>query len=282
MGWFSSNNNRGNEEFNARVREVADKIVDSKEKQAHERYERKTKANEDKAVKSIIKLDKLFPTLDKGFGTRYYPSYSETPTMPMGLELALAYLEYQYINNTNFSGFCYSIKPISTLYSFKDFIMDWDSVIDRVKHSSEYLMYETKRSIYLGGEVEDTIANDECILSILKDHNVLADLRLLTNMKDGTIVELTEKDFLDSVYLATANMFLGVIKPIEPDKITELYKLLIFEGKDFIFEQVKSALVEQCYNSLDNKSIKKTKNNKCDNSCCNCNNQKDRTNDKDN
>lgn len=285
MGWFSNNNSKDSEEFNARVKEVADKIVDGKEKQSHERYERKTKADEDKAVKSIKKLDKLFPTLDKGFYNKCYPRYSETTVMPTGLRLALAYLEYQYINSTNFSGFCSSIKPISTLYSLEDYIMDWDSVIYRVKNSSEYSLYKTKRSIYLGRDEEDMIVNDECILSMLKDHNVLADLHLLKNIKDGTIVELTEEDFLDSVYLATANMFLGVIKPINPNKITELYKLLIFEGNDFYFEQVKSDLIEQFCNSLDNKNIKNiknTKNNKCDNSCCNCNNQKGRTNDKDN
>ena len=269
MGWFS-NNSKDNEEFNARVKEVADKIVDGKEKQLHERYERKTKADEDKAVKNITKLPKLFPTLDKGFGNKCYPSYSETTPMPTGLELALAYLEYQYINSTNFSSFCSSIKSISALYSLKEYFMDWDSIIYRVKNSSEYSLYKTKRSIYLGREEEDMIVNDECILSMLKDHNVLADLHLLKNIKDGTIVELTEEDFLDSVYLVTANMFLGVIKPINPDKITELYKLLIFEGKDFYFEQVKSDLVEQFCNSLDNKNIKNTKNNKCDNSNCNC------------
>lgn len=272
MGWFS-NNSKDNEEFNARVKEVADKIVDGKEKQLHERYERKTKADEDKAVKNITKLPKLFPTLDKGFGNKCYPSYSETTPMPTGLELALAYLEYQYINSTNFSSFCSSIKSISALYSLKEYFMDWGSVFYRVKNSSEYSLYKTKRSIYLGREEEDMIVNDECILSMLKDHNVLADLHLLKNIKDGTIVELTEEDFLDSVYLATANMFLGVIKPINPDKITELYKLLIFEGKDFYFEQVKSNLVEQFCNSLDNKNIKNiknNKNNKCDNSCCNC------------
>lgn len=270
MGWFSNNTSKDNEEFNARVKEVADKIVDGKEKQSHERYERKTKADEDKAVKSIKKLDKLFPTLDKGFGNKFFPHYSETTVMPTGLMLALTYLEYQYMNSANFSDFCYSIKPISTLYALKEYIMDWDSIIYRVKNSSEYSLYETKRSIRLVRDAEDLTVDNELMLSMLKDHNVLADLRLLKNIKDGTIVELTKKDFLDSVYLATANMFLGVIKPINPDKITELYKLLIFEGKDFNFEQVKSDLVEQCYNSLDNKNIKNIKNNKCDNSCCNC------------
>lgn len=279
MSWFSNNSSKDNEEFNTRVRERADKIIDSKEKQVNERYERETKANEDKAVENIKKLPKLFPTLDKGFGNKCYPSCPETTPMPTGLELALAYLEYQYINSTNFSSFCFSIKSISTLYSLKEYFIDWGSIIYRVKNSSEYLLYETKRSMYLARDEEDIIVNDKCILNILKDHNVLADLHLLKNIKDGTIVELTEEDFLDSVYLATANMFLGVIKPIEPDKITELYKLLIFEGNDFIFEQVKSDLVEQLYNSLDNKNIK---NNKCNNSCCNCNNQKKKTNEQDN
>lgn len=273
MGWFSNNSSKDNEEFNTRVRERADKIIDSKEKQVNERYERETKANEDKAVENIKKLPKLFPTLDKGFGNKCYPSCPETTPMPTGLELALAYLEYQYINSTNFSSFCSSIKSISTLYSLKEYFIDWGSIIYRVKNSSEYLLYETKRSMYLARDEEDIIVNDKCILNILKDHNVLADLHLLKNIKDGTIVELTEEEFLDSVYLATANMFLGVIKPINPDKITELYKLLIFEGNDFIFEQVKSDLVEQFCNSLDNKNIKNiktNKNNKCDNSCCNC------------
>lgn len=251
MGWFS-NKSKDNEEFNTRVREVADKIVENKENQQKERYEHKTKADEVKAVKNIIKLDKLFPVLDKGFGNKYFPHYSETTVMPTSLSLALTYLEYQYIDNTNFSEFCSYIKPISTLYSLKEYIMDWDSIIYRVKNSSEYSLYKTKRSILLVRDKKDLTVDAELLSNILKNHNVLADLRLLYNIKDGTIAELTKKDFLDSVYLATANMFLDVIKPLEPDKITELYKLLIFEDKDFDFDQVKRELVEQCYNDTSN------------------------------
>ena len=273
MGWFSNNSNKNNDEFNARVKEVADKIVDGKEKQVNEQYERKTKANEDKAVKNITKLPKLFPTLDKGFGNKCYPSCPETTPMPTGLELALAYLEYQYINSTNFSSFCSSIKSISALYSLKEYFMDWDSVFYRVKNSSEYSLYKTKRSICLDRDREDLTVDNKLMLSMLKDPNVLADLHLLDNIKDGSIVEITKEDFLVSIYLATAYMFLNMIIPLAPDKITKLYGLLIFEGKDFDFKQVKSELVKQCYNSSNNKNsknIKNIKNNKCDNSNYNC------------
>lgn len=266
MGWFSNNNkdskdNEDNEEFKDKVEQRAQEIVNDKVYAERENIE-KRKNNE--AIDNIIKLKQLFPVIDNGYGL--YSCWSNISTMPTGLYIALSYLEHQSKNTVSLENFHSIVKPIHNLYRIQDDI-NWYSVLKKVKASSEYLSYKTKLSICEFRDKEGVNTNTKLVSDILKDHLVLADLGLFDEIKDGVIVKLTKKEFLVSVYSAMNNLLMAGIKLLKPDKITKLYGLLIFEGKDFDFEQVKSKLVEQCYNNISNNN---SKNNKCDNSCCNC------------
>lgn len=272
MGWFSNNNkdskdNEDNEEFKDKVEQRAQEIADDREDARREWRERREKRKNNEAVDNIIKLKQLFPVLDSGYGL--YSYWSNISTIPTGLYIALNYLEYQSKNTVGFKEFCSLGKPIHVLYNLQNDNIYWESVIKKVKNSSEYFSYKTKLSICKDKDSFNT--NTELVSDILKDHLVLADLGLFDEIKDGTIAKLTKEDFLISVYSAMNNLLMAGIKLVKPDKITKLYGLLIFEGKDFDFEQVKSKLVEQCYNNISNNiSNNNSKNNKCDNSCCNC------------
>lgn len=266
MGWFSNNNkdskdNEDNEEFKDKVEQRAQEIVNDKVYAERENIE-KRKNNE--AIDNIIKLKQLFPVIDNGYGL--YSCWSNISTIPTGLYIALIYLEYQSKNTVSLEKFHSIVKPIHNLYRIQDNI-NWYSVLKKVKASSEYLSYKTKLSICKDTDKESVNTNTKLVSDILKDHLVLADLGLFDEIKDGVIVKLTKKEFLSCVFSAMNELLMAGTKLLKPDKITELYVLLIFEGKDFDFEQVKSELVEQCYNNISNN---KGKNNKCDNSCCNC------------
>ena len=266
MGWFSNNNkdskdNEDNEEFKDKVEQRAQEIVNDKVYAERENIE-KRKNNE--AIDNIIKLKQLFPVIDNGYGL--YSCWSNISTIPTGLYIALIYLEYQSKNTVSLEKFHSIVKPIHNLYRIQDDI-NWYSVLKKVKASSEYLSYKTKLSICKDTDKESVNTNTKLVSDILKDHLVLADLGLFDEIKDGVIVKLTKKEFLSCVFSAMNELLMAGTKLLKPDKITELYVLLIFEGKDFDFEQVKSELVEQCYNNISNN---KGKNNKCDNSCCNC------------
>lgn len=270
MGWFSNNNNKDskdnedNEEFKDKVEQRAQEIADDREDAKREWRERREKCKNNEAVDNIIKLKQLFPVIDNGYGL--YSCWSNISTMPTGLYIALSYLEHQSKNTVSLENFHSIVKPIHNLYRIQDDI-NWYSVLKKVKASSEYLSYKTKLSICEFRDKEGVNTNTKLVSDILKDHLVLADLGLFDEIKDGVIVKLTKKEFLVSVYSAMNNLLMAGIKLLKPDKITKLYGLLIFEGKDFDFEQVKSKLVEQCYNNISNNN---SKNNKCDNSCCNC------------
>lgn len=270
MGWFSNNNkdnedNEDNEEFKDKVEQRAQEIADDREDARREWRERREKRKNNEARDNIIKLKQLFPVLDSGYGL--YSCWSNISTIPTGLYIALVYLEYQSKNNVSLEKFHSIVKPIHDLYNIQNDNIYWHSVIKKVKNSSEYFSYKTKLSICKNTDKDNVNTNTELVSDILKDHLVLADLGLFDKIKDGTIVKLTKKDFLVSVYSAMNDLLMAGIKLLKPDKITKLYGLLIFEGKDFDFEQVKSKLVEQCYNNISNNN---SKNNKCDNSCCNC------------
>lgn len=266
MGWFSNNNkdskdNEDNEEFKDKVEQRAQEIVNDKVYAERENIE-KRKNNE--AIDNIIKLKQLFPVIDNGYGL--YSCWSNISTIPTGLYIALIYLEYQSKNTVSLEKFHSIVKPIHNLYRIQDDI-NWYSVLKKVKASSEYFSYITKLSICKDTDKESVNTNTKLVSDILKDHLVLADLGLFDEIKDGVIVKLTKKEFLSCVFSAMNELLMAGTKLLKPDKITKLYGLLIFEGKDFDFEQVKSKLVEQCYNNISNNN---SKNNKCDNSCCNC------------
>lgn len=268
MGWFSNNkdstnnkNSTNSKDFKDKVEQRAQEIVNDKVYAERENIE-KRKNNE--AIDNIIKLKQLFPVIDNGYGL--YSCWSNISTIPTGLYIALIYLEYQSKNTVSLEKFHSIVKPIHNLYRIQDDI-NWYSVLKKVKASSEYLSYKTKLSICKDTDKESVNTNTKLVSDILKDHLVLADLGLFDEIKDGVIVKLTKKEFLSCVFSAMNELLMAGTKLLKPDKITELYVLLIFEGKDFDFEQVKSELVEQCYNNISNN---KGKNNKCDNSCCNC------------
>ena len=267
MGWFSnnkdSNNSKDNnsKEFKDKVEQRAQEIAYDREAAKRE-WREKCKNNE--AIKNITKLKQLFPVLDSGYGL--YRCWSNISTIPTGLYIALIYLEYQSKNTVSLEKFHSIVKPIHNLYRIQDDV-NWYSVLKKVKASSEYLSYKTKLSICEFRDKESVNTNTKLVSDILKDHLVLADLGLFDEIKDGAIVKLTKKEFLSCVFSAMNELLMAGTKLLKPDKITKLYRLLIFESKDFDFEQVKSELVEQCYNNISNNN---NKNNKCDNICCNC------------
>lgn len=267
MGWFSNNkditNNKDStdsKDFKDKVEQRAQEIVADRENTKIE-WREKYKNNE--AIDNIIKLKQLFPVLDSGYGL--YSCWDNISTMPTGLYIALSYLEHQSKNTVSLEKFHSIVKPIHNLYRIQDDI-NWYSVLKKVKASSEYLSYKTKLSICKDTDKESVNTNTKLVSDILKDHLVLADLGLFDEIKDGAIVKVTKEDFLSCVFSAMNELLMAGTKLLKPDKITKLYGLLIFEGKDFDFEQVKSELVEQCYNNISNNN----KNNKCDNYCCNC------------
>lgn len=261
MGWFSNNkDNNNSKEFKDKVEQRAQEIAADRENTKIE-WREKYKNNE--AIDNIIKLKQLFPVLDSGYGL--YSCWDNISTMPTGLYIALSYLEHQSKNTVSLENFHSIVKPIHNLYRIQDDI-NWYSVLKKVKTSSEYLSYKTKLSICEFRDKEGVNTNTKLVSDILKDHLVLADLGLFDEIKDGVIVKLTKKEFLSCVFSAMNELLMAGTKLLKPDKITKLYGLLIFEGKDFDFKQVKSELVEQCYNNISNN---KGKNNKCDNSCCN-------------
>lgn len=257
MGRFSNNKDSNNsKEFKDKVEQRAQEIADAREDAERESRERR---KDNKAIENIIRLKQLFPVIDSGYGLNSY--WYNGSTMPIGLYIALNYLEYQYKNTVGLKEFCSLVKSTHALYNLRN--IHWYSVIEEVKNSSDYLSYKTKLSICKTTDKESVNTNTELVSGILKDHLVLADLGLFDEIKDGAIVKLTKDEFLSCVFSAIENLLMTETKLLKPDKITKLYGLLIFESKDFDFEQVKSELVEQCYNNISN-------NNKCNNSNCNC------------
>lgn len=289
MSWFSnssnnskdkSNDNNNNNDhktktskkFDGAVNEKIRQLKEKKEKEEKEEFDKNRKDTENKIVDNILKVPELFPVINNGIGSTIYlfreyqrSYYHYYDTMPYGLTTALLYIQYSYGSHSNFKEFCSTIKHVNFLLSVRNEKCDWRSILNRVKHDNVYKEYkndtchnESKQSIVPMTAKEIT----EKVLNMLKDHFLLSNIDLLRDVKDGKIMQLDKETLLVNIAYAMYRMAETSTTYEKVDEITELYKLLVFENRDFNFDKLQYDLTEQYYSYSGN--------NKCDNSCCNC------------
>lgn len=280
MSWFSNNKSNSNNNSNDHKTKsdekfddaVNEKVKQLEEKKAEDEAKKNREDTENKIVDSILKTPELFSVINNGIGStiylfraNLYAYYHWFDTMPYGLTTALLYMQYSYSSHSNFKEFCSTIKHVNFLLSVKDTKCDWKSILNRVKHDNVYKEYknnichnESKQLIVPMTEKEVT----EKVSDMLKDHFLLSNINLLKAVKDGTIMKLDKKTLLIRIAYAMYRMAETSTTYEKADKITELYRLLVFENRDFNFDKLQYDLTEQYYSYSDK--------NKCNNSNCNC------------
>lgn len=278
MGWFSNSNDDSNsndhkttigKKFDDAVNEKAKQL---EEKKAEDEAKQNREDTENKIVDNILKTPELFSIINNGIGSTihlfreyqfgYYHCFD---TMPYGLTTALLYMQYSYSSHSSFKEFCSTIKHVNFLLSVKDITCNWQSILDRVKHDNVYKEYknntchnESKQSIVPMTAKEVT----EKVSDMLKDHFLLSNINLLKAVKDGTIMKLDKEALLERIAYAMYRLAETSTTFEKADEITELYRLLVFENRDFNFDKLQYDLTEQYYSYADK--------NKCNNSNCNC------------
>lgn len=281
MSWFSNSKDnssvgsndhktKSNKKFDDAVNEKVRQLEDKKEE---EKAKKNREATENRIADNILKTPELFPVINNGIGitTALYPEYQHDNyfryyfTMPYGLTTALLYMQYSYSSHSSFKKFCLTVKHVNFLLSVRYKKCDWKSIWNRVKHDNAYKEYkyntchnESKQSIVPMTTEEVT----EKVSDMLKDHFLLSNINLLKAVKDGKIMQLDKEALLIRIAYAMYRLAETSTTYEKADEITELYRLLVFENRNFNFDKLQYALTEQYYSYSDN--------NKCNNSNCNC------------